>query len=113
NDRERQAHPFAPPGASRLADVQRFQQALGQAISRNASIVDRHRRRRDRRGRGRKIGWRYRRVGHSYLFAIGEKTSMNLMAAGPIVTTQIAGKMQMTSGNTILAPSLAAFSSAR
>ena len=33
---------------------------------------------------------------------------MNLIAAGPIVTTQIAGKMQKTSGNTILTPVLAA-----
>ncbi len=38
---------------------------------------------------------------------------MNLMAAGPIVTTQIAGKMQKTSGNTIFTPVLAAASSAR
>src|SRR5437867_9033880 len=35
------------------------------------------------------------------------------MAAGPIVITQIAGKMQKTSGNTILTPVLAAASSAR
>ena len=38
---------------------------------------------------------------------------MNLIAAGPIVTTQIAGKMQKTSGNTILTPVFAAASSAR
>jgi hypothetical protein len=38
---------------------------------------------------------------------------MNLIAAGPIVTTQIAGKMQNTSGKTILTPVLAAASSAR
>ena len=38
---------------------------------------------------------------------------MNLMAAGPIVTTQIAGKMQNTSGNTIFTPVFAAASSAR
>ena len=38
---------------------------------------------------------------------------MNLMTAGPSVTTQIAGKMQMTSGNTIFAPVFAAASSAR
>ena len=44
---------------------------------------------------------------------IGIKTLMNLIAAGPIVTTQIAGKMQKTSGNTILTPVLAAASSAR
>ena len=35
------------------------------------------------------------------------------MTAGPIVTTQIAGKMQNTSGNTILTPVFAAASSAR
>ena len=40
-------------------------------------------------------------------------TWMNLIAAGPIVTTQIAGKMQNTSGNTILTPVFAAASSAR
>ena len=35
------------------------------------------------------------------------------MAAGPMVTTQIAGKMQMTSGKTIFTPVFAAASSAR
>ena len=40
-------------------------------------------------------------------------TSMNLITAGPIVTTQIAGKMQKTSGKTILTPVFAAASSAR
>ena len=44
---------------------------------------------------------------------IGSMTLMNLIAAGPIVTTQIAGKMQKTSGKTILTPVLAAASSAR
>ena len=38
---------------------------------------------------------------------------MNLITAGPMVTTQIAGKMQNTSGKTILTPVLAAASSAR
>ena len=38
---------------------------------------------------------------------------MNRIAAGPMVTTQIAGKMQKTSGNTILTPVFAAASSAR
>ena len=43
----------------------------------------------------------------------GKSTVMNRMAAGPIVTTQIAGKMQKTSGNTIFTPVFAAASSAR
>ena len=47
------------------------------------------------------------------LSIIGNSTVMNLMAAGPIVTTQIAGKMQKTSGNTIFTPVFAAASSAR
>ncbi len=38
---------------------------------------------------------------------------MNLMTAGPRVTTHSAGKMQTTSGKTILTPVLAAASSAR
>ncbi len=38
---------------------------------------------------------------------------MNLIAAGPIVTTQMEGKMHSTSGNTILTPVFAAASSAR
>jgi len=49
----------------------------------------------------------------SYGFAIGISTWTNLIAAGPIVTTQIAGKMQNTSGNTIFTPVFAAASSAR
>ena len=44
---------------------------------------------------------------------IGKSTVTNLIAAGPMVTTQIAGKMQSTSGNTILTPVFAAASSAR
>ena len=44
---------------------------------------------------------------------MGSNTVMNRIAAGPIVTTQIAGKMQSTSGNTILTPVFAAASSAR
>ena len=43
--------------------------------------------------------------------ASGKSTFTNLMAAGPMVTTQIAGKMQKTSGNTILTPVFAAASS--
>ena len=43
----------------------------------------------------------------------GNSTVTNLIAAGPIVTTQIAGKMQNTSGNTIFTPVFAAASSAR
>jgi hypothetical protein len=47
------------------------------------------------------------------LSIIGNSTVMNRMAAGPIVTTQIAGKMQKTSGNTIFTPVFAAAYSAR
>ena len=47
------------------------------------------------------------------LSTIGNSTVMNRIAAGPIVTTQIAGKMQRTSGKTILTPVFAAASSAR
>ena len=48
------------------------------------------------------------------LFSIsGKSTVTNLIAAGPIVTTQMAGKIQNTSGNTIFTPVLAAASSAR
>ena len=47
------------------------------------------------------------------LSIIGNSTVMNLIAAGPMVTTQIAGKMQNTSGNTIFTPVFAAASSAR
>ena len=47
------------------------------------------------------------------LSVIGPSTWTNLIAAGPIVTTQIAGKMQNTSGNTIFTPVFAAASSAR
>ena len=43
----------------------------------------------------------------------GNSTVTKRIAAGPMVTTQIAGKMQKTSGNTILTPVLAAASSAR
>jgi hypothetical protein len=50
---------------------------------------------------------------HRVRSTIGKRTVTNLMAAGPMVTTQIAGKMQMTSGNTILTPVFAAASSAR
>ena len=44
---------------------------------------------------------------------MGNSTVTNRIAAGPIVTTQIAGKMQNTSGKTILTPVFAAASSAR
>src|SRR5207249_1112460 len=50
---------------------------------------------------------------HLTFSTIGKSTVMNLMAAGPMVTIQIAGKMQTTSGNTILTPVFAAASSAR
>ena len=49
-----------------------------------------------------------------FVFSIsGNSTVTNLIAAGPMVTTQIAGKMQNTSGNTIFTPVFAAASSAR
>ena len=44
---------------------------------------------------------------------IGPSTVTNLIAAGPIVTTHTAGKMQNTSGKTIFTPVFAAASSAR
>jgi tRNA threonylcarbamoyladenosine biosynthesis protein TsaE len=39
---------------------------------------------------------------------MGTMTSMNLITAGPIVTTQIAGKMQNTSGKTTLTKGIVA-----
>ena len=42
-----------------------------------------------------------------------EQTVTNWMAAGPMVTTQMDGKMHSTSGNTIFTPVFAAASSAR
>ena len=44
--------------------------------------------------------------------AIGEAIRTSRMAAGPMVTTQIAGKMQNTSGKTIFTGSFCASSSA-
>src|SRR5215813_10262103 len=91
---------------------QRLHQQLFDLIDRDAGVLDRARNgRRDRSLRGVENG-----VGSCsshYFCAIGMRTWMNLIAAGPIVTTQIAGKMQNTSGNTIFTPVLAAASSAR
>ena len=55
-----------------------------------------------------------RRPNRYFVFSTsGIRTVTNRIAAGPIVTTQIAGKMQKTSGNTIFTPVFAAASSAR
>src|SRR4029079_10909198 len=74
-----------------------------------------HRARRGRRfGQARPVGRRDDGdVAHFCATAIGTRTCTNLIAAGPIVTTQIAGKIQKTRGNTILTPVFAAASSAR
>src|SRR4029079_3544685 len=74
-----------------------------------------HRARRGRRfGQARPVGRRDDGdVAHFCATAIGTRTCTNLIAAGPIVTTQIAGKIQKPRGNTILTPVFAAASSAR
>src|SRR6185436_6389963 len=83
------------PQPRQLAAVQRFDDQLFELINRYPGFLD-------RRGRD-----------HHFLSAIGPMTCINLMAAGPIVTIQIAGKMQITSGKTILTAVFAAASSAR
>src|SRR5688572_11476569 len=50
---------------------------------------------------------------HLVLSTSGNSTVTNLIAAGPMVMTQMAGKIQVTSGNTIFTPVFAAASSAR
>ena len=101
-----QLRAFGDVESGQLAGVQRLQKQLLEAVGQQARVCkrQRHGRRERRHRKGRR---------HLRPSASGNSTSTNLMAAGPIVTTQMAGKMQNTSGNTILTPVLAAASSAR
>src|SRR5262245_57703919 len=97
---ERQTHLVGDLEAGRLAGVKRLHEQLLDLIDTDAGVLQ---------------ALRFREVEEvrAHFDAIGTRTWTNLMAAGPMVTTQIAGKMQNTSGNTIFTPVLAAASSAR
>src|SRR5204862_8172899 len=103
-------HPLGHLQAGELTRKQRLDDQLFHALRRQPEILERVRNRRRRRQTLRR---RLHRRAHFWLSASGKSTSTNLMAAGPMVTTQIAGKMQNTSGKTIFTPVLAAASSAR
>ena len=62
---------------------------------------------------GGQVAWRCMAALLPLFSTSGNSTVTNWIAAGPMVTIQIAGKMQKTSGNTILTPVFAAASSAR
>jgi hypothetical protein len=99
---ERQAQAIGDDQAGQLAAVQRLHEQLLDLRAVESGVRQ--------RGGDRRRGDGFR---HRHLAAIGMRTWTNLIAAGPIVTTQIAGKMQNTSGNTIFTPVFAAASSAR
>src|SRR5205085_3833794 len=104
---KRQTHPIRDGETGHLAAVQRLHHQHLDLIGREARLLERRRRGKRSDGNG-------NRDAHQCVCcASGNSTLTNLMAAGPMVTTQIAGKMQKTSGNTILTPVLAAASSAR
>src|SRR6185436_2143960 len=110
-DAEWQPQPGGQCQAGQLAAVQMFDQQLLELVRAKSRVFETR--------RNRRRGCRPDREffddggGRRHLFTIGNRTCTNLIAAGPIVTTQIAGKMQNTSGKTILTPVFAAASSAR
>src|SRR5947207_8075357 len=111
-----QTHPVREHVAARFAVEQRLHEQLLDLVDGQTGVLEgaRLRRRRQwRRSRGVRPSLNGEKIHAAYFCAIGTSTWMNLIAAGPIVTTQIAGKMQNTSGNTIFTPVLAAASSAR
>jgi hypothetical protein len=115
--RIRQPHAIGDGDTCRLAGIQRFQEQLADLVDGEAGLFDRDGPTGRGRGRRRRTGLRAFSDGGLHQWcpfsASGPSTAMNLSAAGPIVTTHTAGKMQMTSGKTILTPVLAAASSAR
>src|SRR5262245_44555616 len=106
-DRERQAHALTEHEAGGLTTIERFHQQLLELIEAETGVFQRDG---DRRGR---CACRFERCGRRHFLTIGKRTWTNLIAAGPIVTTQIAGEIPKARGNSMFTPVFAAASSAR